>query len=129
MSWKAIDRNSKDYIEMKKQGKVKFYKTPDADPARPAGRLGQDHRQEVGREPAVQEGAGFAEGLRPARRPVAQRLHWSTSRWPTTTTSRQEGLTPEGGDHLHGKGHASHPAKPFWMAGFILSSIRYGNFS
>jgi len=29
MSWKAIDRNSKDYEEMKKQG-IKFYKTPDA---------------------------------------------------------------------------------------------------
>jgi TRAP-type mannitol/chloroaromatic compound transport system substrate-binding protein len=29
MSWKAIERNSKDYIELKKGG-VKFYKTPDA---------------------------------------------------------------------------------------------------
>jgi TRAP-type mannitol/chloroaromatic compound transport system substrate-binding protein len=29
MSWKAIERNSKDYDELKKQG-VKFYKTPDA---------------------------------------------------------------------------------------------------
>jgi TRAP-type mannitol/chloroaromatic compound transport system substrate-binding protein len=29
MSWKAIDRNSKDYAEMKKAG-IKFYKTPDA---------------------------------------------------------------------------------------------------
>ena len=29
MSWKAIDRNSKDYEELKKVG-VKFYKTPDA---------------------------------------------------------------------------------------------------
>jgi TRAP-type mannitol/chloroaromatic compound transport system substrate-binding protein len=29
MSWKAIERNSKDYQELKKQG-VKFYKTPDA---------------------------------------------------------------------------------------------------
>jgi TRAP-type mannitol/chloroaromatic compound transport system substrate-binding protein len=29
MSWKAVDRNSKDYDELKKQG-VKFYKTPDA---------------------------------------------------------------------------------------------------
>jgi len=28
MSWKAIQRNSQDYIELKKQG-VKFYKTPD----------------------------------------------------------------------------------------------------
>jgi TRAP-type mannitol/chloroaromatic compound transport system substrate-binding protein len=29
MSWKAIDRNTKDYAELKKAG-VKFYKTPDA---------------------------------------------------------------------------------------------------
>ena len=29
MSWKAIDRNSKDYVELKKQG-IKFYKTPDS---------------------------------------------------------------------------------------------------
>lgn len=29
MSWKAIDRNAKDYEEMKKAG-IKFYKTPDA---------------------------------------------------------------------------------------------------
>lgn len=29
MSWKAVDRNSLDYIELKKAG-VKFYKTPDA---------------------------------------------------------------------------------------------------
>ena len=29
MSWKAIDRNSKDYAELKKAG-VQFYKTPDA---------------------------------------------------------------------------------------------------
>ncbi len=29
MYWKAIDRNSKDYIEMQTKDKVKFYKTPD----------------------------------------------------------------------------------------------------
>ena len=29
MSWKAVDRNSKDYVELKKAG-VRFYKTPDA---------------------------------------------------------------------------------------------------
>ena len=29
MTWKAIDRNSKDYADLKKQG-IKFYKTPDA---------------------------------------------------------------------------------------------------
>ena len=30
MSWKAIDRNSKDYIELKTKDKVNFFKTPDA---------------------------------------------------------------------------------------------------
>jgi len=30
MSWKAIDRNSKDYIELKGKDKVNFYKTPDS---------------------------------------------------------------------------------------------------
>lgn len=30
MSWKAIQRNSQDYIELKEKDKVKFYKTPDA---------------------------------------------------------------------------------------------------
>jgi TRAP-type mannitol/chloroaromatic compound transport system substrate-binding protein len=29
-SWKAIDRNSKDYIELKSKDKVNFYKTPDS---------------------------------------------------------------------------------------------------
>jgi len=30
VSWKAIDRYSKDYIELQTKEKVKFYKTPDA---------------------------------------------------------------------------------------------------
>ncbi|HET8745677.1 MAG TPA: TRAP transporter substrate-binding protein [Ramlibacter sp.] len=30
MSWKAIDRNSKDYIELKTKDKIAFYKTPDS---------------------------------------------------------------------------------------------------
>jgi TRAP-type mannitol/chloroaromatic compound transport system substrate-binding protein len=30
MSWKAIDRYSKDYVEMQTQDKVRFFKTPDA---------------------------------------------------------------------------------------------------
>src|SRR5204862_66445 len=30
MSWKAIDRYSRDYIELQTVDKVKFYKTPDA---------------------------------------------------------------------------------------------------
>jgi TRAP-type mannitol/chloroaromatic compound transport system substrate-binding protein len=30
MSWKAIQRNSQDYIELKNKDKINFYKTPDA---------------------------------------------------------------------------------------------------
>jgi TRAP-type mannitol/chloroaromatic compound transport system substrate-binding protein len=30
MSWKAIDRYSKDYLELQEKNGVKFYKTPDA---------------------------------------------------------------------------------------------------
>jgi TRAP-type mannitol/chloroaromatic compound transport system substrate-binding protein len=30
MSWKAVDRYSKDYIELQEKDKVKFYKTPDS---------------------------------------------------------------------------------------------------
>ena len=30
MSWKAIDRYSKDYVEMQTKDNVKFYKTPDS---------------------------------------------------------------------------------------------------
>ena len=30
MAWKAIDRYSKDYVEMQTKDKVKFYKTPDS---------------------------------------------------------------------------------------------------
>jgi len=30
MSWKAVDRYSKDYIELQNRDKVRFFKTPDA---------------------------------------------------------------------------------------------------
>jgi len=30
MQWKAIDRYSKDYVELQTKDKVKFYKTPDS---------------------------------------------------------------------------------------------------
>jgi hypothetical protein len=93
MSWKAIDRNSKDYIELKK-AKINFYKTPDAVLQGPARRLGQGDRREGRREPAVQEGARKPEGLRPARGPVAERLHGRLQDGvePLLPRSREEGL-------------------------------------
>ena len=52
MSWKAIDRYSKDYIELQTKDKVKFYKTPDCGAAGAAQAVGRHPREEVGGEPA-----------------------------------------------------------------------------
>ena len=44
MSWKAVDRYSKDYIELQTKDKVRFYKTPvfyTAGPAHPVGRYSE----------------------------------------------------------------------------------------
>ena len=54
MSWKAIDRYSKDYIELQTKDKVRFYKTPDFGAAEAARDLRPGRGQEVGRQPAVQ---------------------------------------------------------------------------
>ena len=82
MSWKAIDRYSKDYIELQAKDKVKFYKTPDADPAGAAQAVERDHREEVGREPAVQGNRRIAEGLCRARGEVGPGHLRQPSRWP-----------------------------------------------
>jgi TRAP-type mannitol/chloroaromatic compound transport system substrate-binding protein len=64
MSWKAIDRYSKDYIEMSSKKGVKFYKTPDAILRKQLAGLGQDHGRQECREPVVQEGAGLDARIR-----------------------------------------------------------------
>ena len=48
MWWKSIDRGSKDYIWLQTEAKVKFYKTPDADPAKTARNFRPDRGEEVG---------------------------------------------------------------------------------
>ncbi len=50
MSWKAADRYSKDYIDLRTKDKVSFYKTPDAILRTQLDGLGQDLRGQVGRE-------------------------------------------------------------------------------
>jgi hypothetical protein len=65
-------------------------------PACAARRLGQDHRQEVGREPVVQEGAGFAAPVRGARRPVAERLFGRSEDGLQPLLQRQEELMRRG---------------------------------
>ena len=75
MVWKAIDRYSKDYIELQTKDKVKFYKTPDTVLQAQLEAVGRDPREEVGREPDVQGDRRFAEGLRRARGEVGTGHH------------------------------------------------------
>jgi TRAP-type mannitol/chloroaromatic compound transport system substrate-binding protein len=75
MSWKAIDRYSKDYIEMQEKQGVKFWKTPDPILRRQLEALGQDHRRKERGEPGIQEGARFDARLRQALLPLAERHH------------------------------------------------------
>ena len=87
MCWKAIDRNSKDYVELQRRQGVKFYKTPDAILRAQLEVWDKVIAEEVGREPDVQEGARLAAGLRRSAPAQWQNDYESTSRWPTTTTS------------------------------------------
>ncbi len=73
MSWKAVDRYSKDYIELQTKDKVRFYKTPDYAAAEAARRLRRRRRQEGGRQPALQGDRGVAARLRGARGEVGSR--------------------------------------------------------
>jgi len=55
MSWKAIDRYSKDYIELQTKDKVRFYKTPDSVLQKQLEVFDTGQREEVGREPMWKE--------------------------------------------------------------------------
>ena len=87
MSWKAIQRNSQDYIELKTKDKVNFFKTPDAI---------LRAQLQGGRSAAVREGHGKPESLRPARRRLAERLHGRLQDGlePLLPRASQEGLIP-----------------------------------
>ena len=67
MSWKSIDRYSKDYIELQTKDKVKFYKTPDSILQKQLEIFDQVAAKKCGGEPAVQGGRRIAEDIRRAR--------------------------------------------------------------
>ena len=100
MSWKAIERNSQDYIELKKMG-VKFYKTPDAILRAQLAVLGQDHGEE-GRA-RTRCSRRCSTRRRPSRSaPASGRTTTrSTSRWPATTTSARDSHLPARGPTGH----------------------------
>ena len=54
MQWKAIDRNSQDYITLQTQDKVRFYKTPDSVLKRQLELYDEITKKYVGDQSAVQ---------------------------------------------------------------------------
>ena len=106
MSWKAIDRYSKDYIELQTKDNVKFYKTPDAGSEEAARDLRRGRQEEGGRESVVQGDRRVAAGLRQARGAVGAghgrqpqdglRSLLRTQREEADLTAQQAGKAPLG---------------------------------
>ena len=94
MSWKAIQRNSQDYIELKKQGR-EVLQDPRRDPARAARSLGQDHRQEGRRRTRSSTRCWNRRRPLPSAPASGRTTTWSTSRWRTTTTSARVPRSPD----------------------------------
>ena len=87
MSWKAIDRYSKDYIELQQKDKVRFYKTPDAILQRQLEVFDSVVGGEGEGKPAVQGDRGIAARVRPAGDAMGAGHRTCTAGWRSTTTS------------------------------------------
>ena len=68
LTWKAIDRYSKDYVELQTKDKVKFYKTPDAILQAQLDLYDKIVEKKSARQSDLQGDRRLAEGLRRARR-------------------------------------------------------------
>ena len=67
MSWKAIDRYSKDYIELQTKDNVKFYKTPDAILKRQLEIYDEVAKKKAGENPLFKKIVESQTGVRQAR--------------------------------------------------------------
>ena len=103
MSWKAIDRYSKDYIELQTKDKVRFYRTPDSVLQKQLEIFDQVEAKKSARCPAVQRGRRLTARFRRASSEVGPR-HERTpphglqplfcqdqppNRWPRRAKSRK----------------------------------------
>ena len=86
MSWKAIDRYSKDYLELRQKQGVKFYKTPDSILRAQLKAWDEVAAAKSAENPMfkkVSSRSGCSRRAPPAGRSTTR----STSRWRTTTSS------------------------------------------
>ena len=114
MTWKAIDRYSKDYVELQTKDKVKFYKTPDAILQKQLEILRPGRREEVGGQCDVQGNHRVAEGVRRARGEVGPRHQRQPAHGVQPLLRRQEGRRTEEGLTRHVLDAKHHPADPGW---------------
>jgi TRAP-type mannitol/chloroaromatic compound transport system substrate-binding protein len=80
MSWKAIDRYSKDYIELQTKDKVKFYKTPDAILQRSSRSTTRSSKKKSARTRCSRRSSSRSSPSPSARR-SGSRTRWSAARW------------------------------------------------
>ena len=90
MQWKAIDRYSKDYVELQTKDNVKFYKTPDAILKRSSKSSTRSRRRRRRRIRCSRRSSSRSSPSPSARR-GGSRTRSSAARWRSTTTS---GRTP-----------------------------------
>ena len=83
MSWKAIDRYSKDYGEMQKAG-VKFWKTPDAILKSQLAAWDKILDAKGARNPMFKKVSTNRCATSPSGRQAGRTTPWSITRWPTT---------------------------------------------
>ena len=111
MSWKAIDRYSKDYIELQTKDKVRFYKTPDSvlqtqlDGVRRGGEEARGQRD-------VQGDRGVAARRSPSARCAGTSTPTSTARMAYNHYFGQEAGAEEG--LTQGRTHETPSGDPGW---------------
>jgi len=86
LSWKAIDRYSKDYIELQTKDKVKFYKTPDPILQKQLEVFDQVSAKKAAENPCGRRSSNRREPSPRARSP-GTRTPTSAGAWPITITS------------------------------------------
>ena len=86
MQWKAIDRYSKDYVELQTKDNVKFYKTPDAILKRQLEIFDDVARKKAAKIRCSRRSSSRSSPSPSARR-SGSRIRSSAARWHSTTTS------------------------------------------
>jgi TRAP-type mannitol/chloroaromatic compound transport system substrate-binding protein len=115
MSWKAVQRNSQDYADMKKAG-IKFYKTPDAVLRAQLAAWDKTVEKKAERTRSSRR-CWIRSACSPSVRCNGRTTTASISRWPTTTTSARRRPEKSADDG------SRQPSGTLRMAGFPMRAF------